>query len=70
MLVTLFQASQLFFRTYNGNDTNVLVVLLWMSNAFPFRQIEGKTSYNMLSESCYRESCLVVQTCQTCTILD
>lgn len=62
VLVTHFQASQPFFRTFSGkNDTNVL----WMFNVFPFRPVEGKTSCNMLSESCYRESGLAVQACQT-----
>lgn len=44
VLMPLLQAPQPFLRSFIGNDTNVLVVLLWMSNAFPFGQIGGNLS--------------------------
>lgn len=49
VLVPFLQASQSFLGSFSGNGMNMLVVLLWMSNAFAFEQIEGKTSYSILS---------------------
>lgn len=48
VLVPLLQGSQPFLRSFSGNDMNVLVVLLWMSNAFPLDRLKEK-----LAIACY-----------------
>lgn len=46
--VTLFQASLPFFRTFNGNNTNVPQVLLWLVSGFLLDRLKEK-----LTVTCY-----------------